>query len=202
MKALDKLRARRVEKVLEKLRTKGEQKEIFRIPYVETRLSVTTQWRYFGDLVFTDKAICFLSTEKFRVLTYDNPSILVMYIFFVGIGSVILESIGRWGMVIGGGIGAIAAGVVHDQLRKRNREKIKMEIAKIIRDGKKLQMEDIITFFWRENVTELQIADKKIYLSWLGKKPIEYSMHGKHNIDSLEQQLTDYLKPEQERILE
>lgn len=194
-----KLQEKRFQINLEKLKSKGDPRELFRIPYVSSQLG-TREYHYFGELVFSDKAIAFLLIERFRLLTYDHPPILILYLFFIFVGSVILESQGVWGKIIGGGIGAIIAGIIHDQLRKRNRKKIRREIARMIHEGRKPQMEDILTFFWRENVTALPLTRGKISLERAGQKPIEFSLHDKPGIESLEQKLAGYLKSPQEGI--
>ena len=192
-KAINAIKSKRVKLIQDKLRAKEELKELFRIPYVAGRLGSEKEWQYFGDLVFTDYAMCLLSIEKYRLLHYNHPPILIMYLFFIFIGSVVLESPGWWGMAIGGGAGAIVAGIIHDQLRKRNREKIKLEIANEIKQGSRPQMDDILTFFWRETITNLEINKDKLKISWSGQKSMELKLHDGLDIDSYSRKLTDYL---------
>ena len=85
------------------------------------------------------------------------------------------------------------AGIIHDQLRKRNREKIKSEIANEIRQGSRPQMDDVLTFFWRETITNLEINEEILKISWSGQKSMELKLHGVLDIDSYNQQITSYL---------
>lgn len=188
-----KLRAKRSEKILERIKSTGEPKELFRIPYVSSKLG-TRQYRYFGELVFSDKAIAFLLIDKFRLLTYDHPPILVMYLLSIFVLGDILEALNLWGgLIIGGALGAVLAGIVHNQLRKRRQRKIKLNIAEIIEEGSRPQMEDILTFFWRERVNDLQREGDSLVIDWGGQRVIEMKLHDNLNFESIDQQISEYL---------
>ena len=193
-----KLRAKRSQKILERMKSKGESKELFRIPYVSSKLG-TRQYRYFGELVFSDKAIAFLLIEKFRLLTYDYPPILIMYLLSIFILGDILEALDLWGgLIIGGALGAVLAGFVHDQLRKRRQRKIKLQITKFIEENRQPQMEDILTFFWRERVHDLNRDGDTLIIDWGGQRAIEVNLHDKLDFESLDQKISEYLDAGQE----
>ncbi len=193
-----KLKANRSQNLLEKLNAKGEPQEIFRI-YGSSQLG-TKDTRYMGEWVFFDQAIGFLLIKKFPLLTFTHPAIASMYVLTVLILGDLFLPIGWWASGIAGGIGAVLAGVVHDLLRKRRAKKINTEIGKIVTGGQKADMEDILTFFWRETVKGLKIDDKSLLIEWGDARSLEIKLHRKRDLDLLQERISDYPAHHQEEL--
>jgi len=194
-----KIQQKRSQNKLEKLKSRGEPQEIFRI-YGSSQLG-TKDTRFFGEWVFFDQAIAFLMLKKFPLLTYTHPAIASMYVLTVLILGDIFYPIGWWASGIAGGIGAVLAGVVHDLLRKRRSKKINTEIGKIIKGDQRAPMEYIFTFFWRESVKRMKIDNKSLIIEWGDARSLEVKLHRKCDLDLLQERISDYPSPDQEEKL-
>lgn len=181
---------RRSQNLIEKLKSRGEPQEMFRI-YGSSQLG-TKDTRYMGEWVFFDQAIAFLLVKKFPLLTYTHPAIASMYVLTIIILGDIFFPFGWWASGIAAGIGTILAGVVHDLLRKRRAKKINTEIGKIVKGSQKADMEDVFTFFWRETVKGMKIDDKSLLIEWGDARSLEIKLHRKRDLDLLQERISDY----------
>lgn len=182
---------------LELLNSRGAVRELFRIPYVESGLADLRPTRYFGDLVFTDRAVCFLLRAKSRKLSAFGAVALVWYFLLTPLISAVAYALGATGLAggaIGGGLAAAILVPVCTKLRLARETKFDQTVAHLVREGREARLDELLTFFWRENVVDLVVRGNRLVMQWSDHETIEYVTHAPTDLGQFHEQVTAYAK--------
>jgi hypothetical protein len=183
--------------IQKELFSKGELSELFRVSYGYPDGGPRSSTRDVGELVFTDKAVCFVLHRRYKYPNIWSYPVQLLYVILITLGAGILAPVfGVVGGILGGAAGALLAYVSHILLRRRSEKEARVGIEEMIRRQDKKGLEDVVAFTWREGITNIEFRGDRLVLSW--KDPsrpiggIEFRLLGTLDPD-LQKQIRSYV---------
>ena len=153
--------------IQKELFSEGELSELFRVSYVSPYAGPRSSTQHVGELVFTDKAVCFIPHRRYRYSNIWSFPIQLLYVILITMGAgVLTPGFGLVGGILGGVMGALLARVTHIFLRRRSERVARDGIADIVQGKEKKGLEDVQAFAWRRGITDIEITGDRLVLRW------------------------------------
>jgi hypothetical protein len=171
--------------------------ELFRVSYVSPYAGPRSSTQYVGELVFTDKAVCFVLHRKYRYANIWSFPVQLLYVILITMGAGLLTpGFGLVGGILGGATGALLARLTHVFLRRRSEREFRDGIGDLIQRKEKKGLEDVLAFAWRSGITGIEFTGDRLVLRWKGSSRendwVEFRLLGTPDAD-LQRQIRSYV---------
>jgi hypothetical protein len=153
--------------IQKELSSAGELSELFRVPCVSPDAGPRASTTPVGELVFTDKAVCFVLHSEYRVFNIWSFPIQMLYAILIAMGAGLLfPPFGLAGAILGSLMGALLARLFHVLLKRRSERALRDGIEAIVRGKVKRGLEGTVAFLWRSAIADIEITEDRLVLKW------------------------------------